>query len=339
MRKILLFGLALAVLVGLLSIGQQGSTLATIKARGKLICGVNKEVPGFGFLKPDGTFSGFDVEYCKAIAAAVLKDPNAVTYRPLTAAERFVALNAGEVDVLIRNTTWTLARDAKGGNNLDFGPTTFYDGQGFMVPKAKGVKSTRDLKGATICVLKGTTTELNLADHFRALGIPFTPLVFDTHDAAFAAYLEGRCDAITADKSALAARRSTFKNPEEHVILPETISKEPLGPVYRHGDNEWGDIVNWVVFATFFAEEKGITQANVATFKSDDPETKRFLGQEGNLGEQLGLDKEWAVRVIQAVGNYGEIYARNIGPIGIPRAGSLNELWTRGGLIYAPPFR
>ena len=339
MRKILLFGLALAVLFGLLSIGQQGSTLATIKARGKLICGVNKEVPGFGFLKPDGTFSGFDIDYCKAIAAAVLKDPNAVTYRPLTAAERFVALNAGEVDVLIRNTTWTLARDAKGGNNLDFGPTTFYDGQGFMVPKAKGVKSTRDLKGATVCVLKGTTTELNLADHFRALGIPFTPLVFDTHDAAFAAYLEGRCDAITADKSALAARRSTFKNPDDHVILPETISKEPLGPVYRHGDNEWGDIVNWVVFATFFAEEKGITQANVATFKSDDPEIKRFLGQEGNLGELLALDKEWAVRVIQAVGNYGEIYARNIGPIGIPRAGTPNELWIKGGLIYAMPFR
>jgi general L-amino acid transport system substrate-binding protein len=318
-----------------LSANAESSILDKVKTRGRLVCGVNGGLPGFSFLKPDGTWSGFDVDYCRAIAAAVLGDPNKVEFVPLTAAERFTALQTGEIDVLIRNTTWTLTRDTKVG--ADFAPTTFYDGQGFMVRKSLGIKSLKDLAGASICVTSGTTTELNLADTMRSLGIPFKPVVFDETDTVYNSYEKGRCDAVTSDKSQLASRRTVFKNPDDHVILDATISKEPLGPLTVHGDNRWNDVVSWVVYATFFAEEHGITMKNVNSFKTDNPEIKRFLGTTGDMGEKLGLSSDWARRVIEATGNYAEIFERNLSPIGLPRG--INRLWTEGGLLYAIPFR
>jgi len=313
----------------------QQSTLDLVRARGHLVCGVNNGLPGFGYLDSDGRWSGFDIDYCRAVAAAVLGDPNAVEFVPLTAAERFIALQTGEIDVLIRNATWTLVRDTDLG--LNFAPVTFFDGQGFMVPRDLGVTSLEDLAGASICVTSGTTTELNLADAFRARGLPFTPVVFEEIDTVYRAYEQGRCDAVTSDKSQLAGRRAIMADPEAHVILDETISKEPLAPVVRHGDDRWYDVVSWVVYATFFAEEKGITSENVATFESPDPDVQRFLGKTGGLGAMLGLSNDWAVKVIQAVGNYGEIFERNLGPLGLPRG--LNRQWTDGGLLYAMPFR
>ena len=326
---------AVVLLVLSLSTAAHGQTLERVQARGRLICGVNNALPGFGFIDSDGRWSGFDVDYCRAIAAAVLGDGEAVEFVPLSAAQRQPAIQTGEVDVLIRNTTWTLSRDTEWTAN--FAPTTFYDGQGFMVRADLGVVELEDLAGASICVTRGTTTELNLADTMRARGIPFTAVVFDEVDTVYSAYEQGRCDAVTSDKSQLASRRAVMANPEDHVILEATISKEPLGPLTRHGDDQWYDIVSWVVNATFFAEEYGITQANVAGFESDNPEVRRFLGQEGGLGAMLGLDDAWAVRVIQAVGNYAEIYERNLGPLGIPRG--LNRQWTDGGLLFAYPFR
>ena len=313
----------------------QQSTLDLVRARGHLVCGVNNGLPGFGYLDSDGRWSGFDIDYCRAVAAAVLGDPNAVEFVPLTAAERFIALQTGEIDVLIRNATWTLVRDTDLG--LNFAPVTFFDGQGFMVPRDLGVTSLEDLAGASICVTSGTTTELNLADAFRARGLPFTPVVFEEIDTVYRAYEQGRCDAVTSDKSQLAGRRAIMADPEAHVILDETISKEPLAPVVRHGDDRWYDVVSWVVYATFFAEEKGITSENVATFESPDPDVQRFLGKTGGLGAMLGLSNDWAVKVIQAVGNYAEIFERNLGPLGLPRG--LNRQWTDGGLLYAMPFR
>lgn len=313
----------------------QQSTLDVVRARGHLVCGVNNGLPGFGYLESDGSWSGFDIDYCRAVAAAVLGDPNAVEFVPLTAAERFIALQTGEIDVLIRNATWTLVRDTDLG--LNFAPVTFFDGQGFMVPRDLGVTSLEDLAGASICVTSGTTTELNLADAFRARGLPFTPVVFEEIDTVYRAYEQGRCDAVTSDKSQLAGRRAIMADPEAHVILDETISKEPLAPVVRHGDDRWYDVVSWVVYATFFAEEKGITSQNVTTFQSPDPDVQRFLGQTGGLGAMLGLSNDWAIKVIQAVGNYAEIFDRNLGPLGLPRG--LNRQWTDGGLLYAMPFR
>jgi general L-amino acid transport system substrate-binding protein len=322
--------------------GGIGKTLEAIKARGTLVCGVNAQVPGFGFVDPSGSYSGFDVDYCKAIAAAVLGDPAKVEYRPLTAEQRFAALQSGEIDVLIRNTTWTLIRDTDNGGN--FAVPTFYDGQGLMVPKDGGFTQLEDLSGGTVCVQKGTTTELNLADAMKARNVAYTPAVFDDPNATFTAYAEGRCDAVTSDKSQLIARRSVLPAPADHVILDLTLSKEPLGPMVRQGDDQWLDIVQWTVFATFAAEEYGITSQNVDDMAASDerPEVKRMLGADESvdLGAKLGLSNDWVVNVIKAVGNYSEIYDRNLGEdtaTAIPRG--LNNLYTNGGLHYAPPFR
>ncbi|PJF48488.1 MAG: amino acid ABC transporter substrate-binding protein [Chloroflexi bacterium] len=319
-----------------------GETLKAIKARGKLICGVNSQVPGFGFVDSAGAFSGFDIDYCKALAAAIFNDVNKVEYRPLTAEQRFAALQSGEIDVLIRNTTWTLTRDTDNGAN--FVATTFYDGQGIMVPKDSNITKLEELDGATICVQKGTTTELNLADQMAARNLQYTPAVFEDANGTFGAYAEGRCDAVTTDKSGLVSRRSVLPNPDDHVILDVTLSKEPLGPMVRHGDDQWFDIVQWTVFATFAAEEFGITSENVDSVAANDtrPEVRRLLGadEKVDLGAKLGLSKDWAVNVIKAVGNYGEIYDRNLGPntkTAIPRG--INNLYTQGGLLYSPPFR
>jgi general L-amino acid transport system substrate-binding protein len=313
-----------------------------VKANGVLRCGVNSGVPGFGFLNEDGDFVGFDVDFCRAIATAIFGDPDAVEFRPLTAAERFTALQTNEIDVLIRNTTWTFTRDVELGT--DFGPTTFFDGQGMMVRRDSGFASLNDMDGATVCVLSGTTTELNLADAFSSRGISYTPLVFDKSDETAAAYDQGRCDGLTSDKSQLAGLKTTLANPADHLILPETMSKEPLGPVWAHGDQQWGDLVTWVVNGIMIAEEKGITASNVAEIAAsapEDPEVARLLGLEGDFGQLLGLEPDFMVNVISAVGNYGEIYERHLGPDGtdIPRAGSFNASWSDGGLIYPQPWR
>jgi len=313
--------------------------LATVKARGKIICGSNQAVPGFGFLQSDGSFAGFDIDFCKALAAAVFGDATKVEYRPLNSKQRFTALQAGEIDVLIRNTTWTLTRDTELGAN--FAPTTFYDGQGITVRRDSGIKTIDDLQGASICVASGTTTELNLADQMASRGIKYTPVVFETADETTGAYLDGRCDAYTTDKSGLVARMSLFPKPEEHMILDETLSKEPLGPVVRQGDDQWFDIVKWMVFATFQAEESGITSQNVDEMKnSDNPNIRKLLGTEGDMGAKLGLDNDWAYNIIKQVGNYAEIYNRNLGPdtvFKLPRG--MNASYVDGGLLYSPPFR
>ena len=316
-----------------------GARLALIKSRGKLICGVNDALPGFSALdKATGQFAGFDADYCRAIAAAVLGDPKAVEFRPLNTGQRGPALQTGEIDVLIRNTTWTSSRDASWGL---FAPTTFYDGQGMMVPKKLGAKTLKDLKGATICVQSGTTTELNLTDQMRAAGVDFKPVVFQDIDPTYAAYEQGRCDAVTSDKSQLASRRSAFKTPDEHEIMDVTMSKEPLGPAVPLGDDQWFNVVKWTVFVTFQAEESGITSKNVdEMLKSTDPVIRRLLGVEGDLAKGLSLNNDWVVKVLKAVGNYGEIYDRNLGPstaLNIPRGP--NKPWTQGGIIYAPPYR
>ena len=326
--------LAISLVTPLLARGEE-SVLDRVKNRGRLICGVHGGLPGFGFLSENGEWSGFDVDYGRAIAAAVLGDPNKVEFVPLKAPERFPALQTGEIDVLIRNTTWTLTRDTQVG--ADFVPPTFYDGQGFMLPKELGITSLQELAGASIGVTAGSTTELNLADTMRALGVDFNPVVFEEIDTLYNSYEQGRCDVVTSDKSQLVARRQSLKDPEAHIILDATISKEPLGPVTVHGDNKWNDVVSWVVYATFFAEEHGITQANVSTFESKNPEIQRFLGQTGDMGEKLGLSKAWAGQIIAAVGNYGEIFERNLTPLGLPRG--VNKQWTQGGLLYAMPFR
>jgi general L-amino acid transport system substrate-binding protein len=320
----------------------ESARLQAVKDRGQLRCGVNSGVPGFGFLDATGQFVGFDVDFCKAIAAAIFGDPGAVEYRPLTAAERFTALQTNEVDVLIRNTTWTLDRDVELG--ADFGPTTFYDGQGMMVRKDSGFTSISDMNGATVCVLSGTTTELNLADAFSSRGLTYETLVFDNSQDTSGAYDQGRCDGLTSDKSQLAGLRTGLSDPTAHVILPDTMSKEPLGPVWAQGDQQWGDLVRWVVNGVIIAEELGVTQANVAETAAgtpDNPEVSRLLGIEGQFGSLLGLDADFMVNVISAVGNYGEIYERNLGPAGtnIPREGTLNASWKQGGLLYAPPWR
>jgi general L-amino acid transport system substrate-binding protein len=316
-----------------------GGKLAQVKGRGKLICGVNDALPGFSFLdKATGKFVGFDADYCRAIAAAVLGDANAVEFRPLNTAQRGPALQTGEIDVLIRNTTWTVSRDTSWGL---FAPTTFIDGQGMMVKKSLAAKSLKDLKGATICVQTGTTTELNLTDQMRAAGVDFKPVVFQDIDPTYAAYEQGRCDAVTSDKSQLASRRTAFKTPADHEIMDVTMSKEPLGPVAPLGDDAWFNVVKWVVYNTFQAEESGVTSKNVdEMLKSTDPVIRRLLGVEGDLAKGLGLNNDWMVKVLKAVGNYGEIYERYLGPatpLNIPRGP--NRQWTQGGLLYAPPYR
>lgn len=315
-----------------------GSRLATVKERGTLICGVNGEVPGFSFVNENGQYSGLDVDICRAIAAALFDDPSKVEYRKLSAQERFTAVQAGEVDVLNRNTTWTVSRDTSVG--MEFAPTVFYDGQGIMVTQASGATKLEDLSGKAICVLAGTTTEQNLADQMRKRGVTdYNPVVSDDVDALYAAYQEGRCEAVTSDRSQLVARRSIFPEPNQHVILDVVMSKEPLGPVVADGDSQWFDAVKWITFATIQAEEFGINSQNVATFEeSKDPNIRRFLGLDDKLGEDMGLPNDFAFRIVKHIGNYGEIYERNIGqPLGLERGP--NKLWTDGGLLYSPPFR
>ncbi len=316
------------------------TTLDDVKARGVLNCGSNTGLTGFGAPDANGDYQGFDVDICKAVAAAVLGDQAKVKYIPTTGETRFTALASGEVDVLVRNSTWTFSRD----NDLkfDFVAVNYYDGQGFMVKKDLGVSSAKELDGATICIQTGTTTELNLADFFKANNIKYTPVTVGDDAEAQRQFLAGACDAFTTDASGLAASRATLPSPDDYVILPEIISKEPLGPVVRHGDNQWGDIVRWTYFALVEAEEKGITKANIeeVAASTQDPGVRRMLGLEGDMGKMMGLDNDWAKRAIAANGNYGEIFEANIGmstPIKLARG--LNALWTQGGLQYAPPFR
>ena len=327
---------AVALMGGMAAAG----TLEDVKARGELVCGVNVGLTGFGAPDANGNYQGFDIAICKAIAAAVLGDASKVKYVPTTGETRFTALASGEVDVLARNSTWSFSRDTD--LKFDFVAVNYYDGQGFMVKKDLGVSSAKELDGATVCIQTGTTTELNLADFFKFNNISYTPVTVNDDSEAQRQYTAGACDAYTTDASGLAATRATLADAENHIILPEIISKEPLGPAVRHGDNNWGDIVRWTTYALIAAEEKGITAANIeeVAASTTDPEVKRILGSEGDLGAMMGLDAEWSKRAIAASGNYGEIFEANIGaatPIGLARG--LNAQWTQGGLMYAPPFR
>lgn len=320
--------------------GVNAGTLDDIKAKGFIQCGVSQGVPGFSNADDAGNWTGIDVDGCRAAAAAVFGDAQKVKFTPLSSKERFAALSSGEIDMLSRNTTWTYTRDTALG--LDFTAVNFYDGQGFMVRKDLGVTTAMDLDGATVCTEQGTTTELNMADFFRKYELEYVPVVVQKVDEAVAAYASGRCDVYTTDKSGLAAQRTKLSNPDDHMILPETISKEPLGPVVRHGDNQWKDVVTWAIFAQVNAEEMGITSKNVAKIKAEtkDPGILRLLGAEGNMGANLGLTADWAYNIIAQVGNYAEVFERNIGPntpVGLPRG--VNKLWTDGGVMYAPPIR
>jgi len=329
----------LALLAAFAAQSASAQTLKAVKDRGMLICGANGTLAGFGLPDAQGHWTGLDVDVCRAIAAAIFDDPNKVKFVPLTAKDRFTALQSSEVDVLVRNTTWTSSRDTSLG--LNFTGVDYYDGQGFMVRKSLKVNSALELNGASVCVQQGTTTELNLADFFRAHKMQLKSVTFATANEAIKAYDAGRCDAYTTDASGLYAERLRLANPDDHIILPEIISKEPLGPVVRQGDDQWFDVVKWVLFAMINAEELGIMQKNVDDMlKSPNPAIKRFVGTEGNYGEQLGLTKDWAVRIIKLVGNYGEVFERNVGkgsPLKIDRG--LNKLWNQGGIQYAPPIR
>ena len=333
--------LAVAGLLGAVApaSAQQAGTLNTVKSRGYLQCGSNGTLAGFGLPDAQGNWTGLDVDFCRAVAVAIFNDPTKVRFQALTAKDRFTALQTGEVDVLARNTTWTLSRDTSLG--LNFTGVNYYDGQGFMVRKALKVNSALELSDAAVCVQQGTTTELNLADYFRGNKMKLKTVTFLTADEAVKAYDAGRCDAYTTDASALSGERLRLVNPNDHIILPEIISKEPLGPAVRHGDDQWFDIVKWVLFAMIIAEEQGLTQKNInEALGSDNPDVKKFVGTEGNYGEQLGLTKDWAVRIIKHVGNYGEVFERNVGqgsPLKIQRG--LNALWNKGGIQYAPPIR
>jgi general L-amino acid transport system substrate-binding protein len=334
---------SVAMTAGLLAAApaHAGKTVDAIKARGQLVCGVNTGLAGFSAADSQGNWSGIDVDVCRAIAAALLGDANKVKWVPLTAQQRFTALQSGEIDILSRNTTWTLSRDASLG--MTFTGVTYYDGQGFMVPTKTKVTSAKQLKGATVCVQSGTTTEKNLTDYSRANKLDLKPVVFEKQEAATGAYFSGRCVAFTTDASGLASiRNKEAKDPKEHVILPQLISKEPLGPAVRRGDDEWTAIAKWVLFGLIEAEEYGIKQANVDELlkTSQDPVIMRILGKTEDTGKLLGLDKDWMVRAIKAVGNYGEMFERNVGPntaLALPRG--LNNQWNEGGLMYAPPIR
>ena len=319
---------------------EAGAIFDGVKQKGFVQCGVNVGLAGFSNPDDAGDWSGIDVDVCRALAVAVFGDPKAVKFTPLTSKERFTALQSGEVDVLSRNTTWTLNRDSAQG--LDFTGVTYYDGQGFMVPKSLGVKSALELDGASVCVQTGTTTELNLADYFRANNMSYTPVVFERGDEARTAYDQGRCDTLTTDQSGLYAERIGLAKPDDHIVLPEVISKEPLGPAVRHGDNQWGDVVRWTLYALLEAEELGINSQNVDDEKasSTNPNVRRLLGVEGDMGQGLGLPADFGYQVVKQMGNYGEIFDRNIGmgsPLKIERG--LNALWTDGGLQYAMPVR
>jgi general L-amino acid transport system substrate-binding protein len=318
---------------------QARSRFDTIKSRGKLICGVSGELPGFSFVDKSGKYAGLDVDVCRAIAVAIFDNPDAVEYRNLNAKERFTALQAGEIDILSRNTSWTISRDTSVG--LEFAPVVLYDGQGIMVRQNSGIKSLENLKGKSICTQSGTTNEQNLSDQMRQRGINYKPVVFEEINAAYAAYGQGRCQAVTSDRSQLVSRRTTLGKPAEHIILDTLLSKEPLAPAVTNGDSKWFDMVKWVVYSLINGEELGVTSQNVDQLaKSNNPEVKRFLGTEGTLGQDLGLSNDFAARVIKKIGNYGEVYDRNLGAktsLNLPRG--QNNLWNKGGLMYAPPFR
>ena len=314
-------------------------TLKTVKDRGMLSCGVSQGLPGFSAPDDKGNWTGLDVDVCRAIAAAVFDDPSKVKFVPLSAKDRFTALQSGEIDVLSRNTTWTLSRDTSLGVN--FAGISYYDGQGFMAKKSLKVNSALELNGASICVQTGTTNEQNVADYFKGNNMKYEVIAFANADEAVKAYESGRCDVFTSDVSQLYAQRLKLATPGDHVVLPEVISKEPLGPLVRHGDDQWFDIVKWTLFALVNAEELGVTQKNVDEMaKSDKPELKRVFGTDGNLGEQLGLTKDWVARIIKATGNYGESFERNVGTGSkLEIARGLNKLWNKGGIMYAPPIR
>ncbi|MDG1282211.1 MAG: amino acid ABC transporter substrate-binding protein [Pseudorhodobacter sp.] len=332
---------AAAAVAGMASAASHGaSVLDQIKARGELNCGVSTGVNGFSAPDSAGEWQGFDVAVCRAVAAAVLGDPKKVKFVTTTGQTRFTALASGEIDMLARNTTWTFSRDVD--LKFTFAGVNYYDGQGFMVNKALGVSSAKELDGATVCIQTGTTTELNLADYFKSNNMSYEPVPIETNAEAQQQYLAGACDVYTTDASGLAATRATFADPENHIVLPEIISKEPLGPLVAHGDDQWADIVRWTMNALVAAEEMGVTSANIEELSkgTNNPEMNRLLGTEGDLGAMFGLDAAWAKRAIMAGGNYGEIFATNIGestPIGLARG--LNSQWTQGGLMYAPPFR
>jgi general L-amino acid transport system substrate-binding protein len=317
---------------------QDSSTLGAIRDRGNLVCGVNNVLPGFGIVDEAGDYSGFDIDVCRAIAVAIFGDPEAVEFVDLTAEQRFTALQSGEIDVLSRNTTWTATRD--GAESVSFGPTTFYDGQGFMVTEESGISDVSGLEGARICVLSGTTTELNLTSYLDAQGVSFEPVVFEDNTELQPAYESGQCEAWTSDKSQLAAFKTSIEEADggTQVVLEPTISKEPLGPGVLDGDSELAQIMDWAVFALFQAEEFGITSDNVEGFTSDNPDVQRFLGQEDGFDPGLDLEADYAAQIIAAVGNYAEMYERHIAPLGLTDRG-LNALWTDGGLLYAPPYR
>ena len=336
-RVSLVFTLALAA--GLTTEVASAQTLKTVKDRGQLSCGVSQGLPGFSSPDDKGNWTGLDVDICRAIAAAIFNDANKIKFVPLSAKDRFTALQSGEIDVLSRNTTWTLSRDTTLGAN--FTGVTYYDGQGFLVKKSLKVNSALELNSASVCVQTGTTTEQNLADYFKSNNMKYEVIAFNTADEAVKAYESGRCDVFTTDVSGLYAERLKLANPADHAVLPEVISKEPLGPMVRHGDDQWFDIVKWVLFAMVDAEELGVTQKNVDDMaKSDKPELKRLFGTDGNFGEQLGVTKDWVSRIVKAVGNYGESFDRNVGAgskLGIARG--LNQIWSKGGIQYAPPIR
>ena len=338
--KLKILSLALgAAALGVVTTGASAATLDDIKAKGFVQCGVSQGLAGFSNPDDQGNWTGIDVDLCRGVAAAVFGSGDKVKFTPLSAKERFTALQSGEVDILSRNTTWTMSRDTQLG--LNFAGVNYYDGQGFMVRKELGVKSALELSGASVCTNTGTTTELNVADYFRANKLEYEIVAFEKADEVVGAYDAGRCDVFTTDASGLAAQRLKLTNPDDHVVLPEIISKEPLGPVVRQGDDQWFNIVKWTHNAMLNAEELGITQANVEEMKgSDNPAIKRVLGTEGSFGEKLGLGNDWAANIIKAVGNYGETYNRNVGPdtpLKIDRG--INNLWSMGGLQYAPPIR
>jgi general L-amino acid transport system substrate-binding protein len=325
--------------VVLLATSAMAATLDSVKSRGALNCGANGQLPGFGLPDAQGNWTGFDVDFCRAIAAAIFNDANKVKFVALSAKDRFTALQSGDVDVLARNTTWTSSRDTQLG--LHATAINYYDGQGFIIRKSLKVNSALELNDAAVCVQQGTTTELNLADYFRSNKMRLKSVTFATLDESVKAYDTGRCDAYTTDASQLYSVRLKLAKPDDHVVLPEIISKEPLAPFVRHGDDQWFDIVKWVHFAMLNAEELNINKSNIdEQLKSDNPEIKRLLGAEGNYGEQLGLTKDWVVRIVKLVGNYGEVFERNLGQgsaLKITRG--QNALWTKGGLQYAPPVR
>lgn len=334
-KKVVLSTLGVALTSSLMmSNAQAGEVMDRVMEKGFLQCGVSQGLPGFSNTDEKGNWTGLDVDFCRAVAAAIFGDSEKVKYTPLSAKERFTALQSGEIDLLSRNTTWTQTRDTSLG--INFAATTYYDGQGFMVRKDLGVTSALELDGASVCTNQGTTTELNMADYFRANGMSYEPVVFEKADEVVAAYDSGRCDVYTTDASGLAAQRTKLEEPSAHMVLPEIISKEPLGPAVPHGDDQFFDVVKWVVFATVEAEEMGLSSSNIDGADKT-PAVKRFIGEEGSLGENLGLKANWAYNVVKQVGNYGEIWTRNVQPLELPRG--VNKLWKDGGIMYAPPLR